>query len=188
MRAHTSVGPHEAVWSAVPRLTRSDLAQLVDRMNLPIVVFMRRRVIYMNDAARDFEVRLRKDHTTQLVLLLLNHIDALDPILSQVDTTTLLTAPTGESFALQIRSLGPRSRRRVATTFREVGRELDAACRRYRLSSRESDVVRLLLRGYSNRDIAATLGITTATVKRHLINVFNKTGVDSRTQLVCRLA
>ncbi len=44
-----------------------------------------------------------------------------------------------------------------------------------------TELVRQVL---SNRETAFMLGITEATVKRHLYNVFNKTGVDSRTALV----
>jgi len=49
-------------------------------------------------------------------------------------------------------------------------------------------VAELVLRGYGNSFIASTLGITPATTKRHLTRIFDKIGVDSRTQLVSRLA
>jgi DNA-binding NarL/FixJ family response regulator len=52
------------------------------------------------------------------------------------------------------------------------------------LNLREREVADLVRRGLSNREAAVRLGITEATVKRHLYNVFNKTGVDSRTALV----
>ena len=56
---------------------------------------------------------------------------------------------------------------------------------RYRLSKREAEVVELVLLGYRNRDIAATLGTSPTTIKKHLTHVFDKVGVDTRTQLVC---
>jgi two-component system, NarL family, response regulator LiaR len=49
-------------------------------------------------------------------------------------------------------------------------------------------IIELVLHGYRNRDIAATLGITPATTKKHLSRVFDKVGVDSRAQLASRLA
>jgi DNA-binding NarL/FixJ family response regulator len=49
-------------------------------------------------------------------------------------------------------------------------------------------VAELVLRGYPNPVIASTLGIASATTKRHLTRIFDKIGVDSRTQLVSRLA
>jgi DNA-binding NarL/FixJ family response regulator len=48
------------------------------------------------------------------------------------------------------------------------------------LSDREVEVLRLLARGLSNREIAATLVISEHTVRRHLSNLFRKIGVTSR--------
>ena len=52
------------------------------------------------------------------------------------------------------------------------------------LSSRELDVLRLVARGLSNKEIAADLAITTHTVKYHLAQVLEKLGVRSRTEAV----
>lgn len=52
------------------------------------------------------------------------------------------------------------------------------------LSARELDVLRLVAEGLSNRDTAARLFVSEATVKSHLIHVFSKLGVDSRTAAV----
>ena len=43
-----------------------------------------------------------------------------------------------------------------------------------------------MLRGATNRQIAAMLQITENTVETHLRRVFDKTGVSSRVQLVAR--
>jgi len=50
-----------------------------------------------------------------------------------------------------------------------------------RLSPREVEVLRLVAEGLSNGEIAARLFITDATVKSHLVNIFTKLGVSSRT-------
>jgi DNA-binding NarL/FixJ family response regulator len=71
---------------------------------------------------------------------------------------------------------------------RELGIEREAFRRRYALSTREAQVAELVLRGLSNQDIGRTLGVTPATVKKHLSRVFDKVGVDSRAQLMGRLA
>src|SRR5437762_13400182 len=52
------------------------------------------------------------------------------------------------------------------------------------LTARELDVLRLVARGHSNKEIAADLGITTHTVKYHLAAVLEKLGVRSRTEAV----
>lgn len=51
------------------------------------------------------------------------------------------------------------------------------------LSTRETEVTNLAARGAPNAEIAATLGISTGTVKVHLHRAFEKLGVDTRTQL-----
>lgn len=48
------------------------------------------------------------------------------------------------------------------------------------LTSREVEVLRLVATGATNRDIADTLVISEHTARRHLQNIFGKTGVSSR--------
>jgi DNA-binding CsgD family transcriptional regulator len=55
------------------------------------------------------------------------------------------------------------------------------------LTQRENEVVGHLLRGATNREIAEACHVTIATVKAHLFNIFSKTGVTSRTELVTRI-
>ncbi|MGM1017449.1 MAG: response regulator [Actinomycetota bacterium] len=55
---------------------------------------------------------------------------------------------------------------------------------RVKLTDRELDVLRLLDTGASNREIAKELFVTEATVKTHLVHVFEKLGVDSRSRAV----
>jgi len=53
----------------------------------------------------------------------------------------------------------------------------------YGLTPRELEVVGCIVEGCSNRDIAKQFTISEETVKRHLSNVFDKTGVSTRLEL-----
>jgi len=57
----------------------------------------------------------------------------------------------------------------------------------YGLSDREKEVVELVVRGASTKQIAATLYISEYTVQDHLSNIFDKIGVRGRKALVKRL-
>jgi DNA-binding NarL/FixJ family response regulator len=49
------------------------------------------------------------------------------------------------------------------------------------LSARETQVLHCLAQGLSNKEIAATLGLSVGTVKTHLRHIFRKLGVSDRT-------
>jgi two-component system NarL family response regulator len=52
------------------------------------------------------------------------------------------------------------------------------------LTSREMEVLELIVRGHSNKEIGAILTISEATVKSHINNILGKLGVTDRTQAV----
>ena len=53
----------------------------------------------------------------------------------------------------------------------------------YGLTPRELEVVNSIVEGCSNKDIAKEFTISEETVKRHLSNIFDKTGVSTRLEL-----
>jgi DNA-binding NarL/FixJ family response regulator len=53
----------------------------------------------------------------------------------------------------------------------------------YGLTPRELEVVGQIVEGCSNRDIAKQFSLSEETVKRHLSNIFDKTGVSTRLEL-----
>jgi DNA-binding NarL/FixJ family response regulator len=72
--------------------------------------------------------------------------------------------------------LSPPVARRLMGQMREGGREAP--------SEREMEVLRLVAGGATNRDVAARLFISEATVKTHLLHLFAKLGVNDRAAAV----
>src|SRR5262245_10186581 len=60
-----------------------------------------------------------------------------------------------------------------------LGWAIERISRRYRLTTREREVLAGVLDGASNERLAAHLGLSRATVKWHLHNVFAKTNVGN---------
>jgi DNA-binding NarL/FixJ family response regulator len=59
----------------------------------------------------------------------------------------------------------------------------EPARKTFGLTPRELEVVGCIVEGCSNRDIARQFSISEETVKRHLSNIFDKTGVSTRLEL-----
>lgn len=53
------------------------------------------------------------------------------------------------------------------------------------LTERETEIVKLLPKGYSNKEIANHLRISAHTVETHLDRIFRKLQVKSRTEAAC---
>lgn len=56
--------------------------------------------------------------------------------------------------------------------------------KKYNFTNREKEIVLLLVKGVSNKEIAEKLFITESTVKFHIGNIFEKTEVKKRTELI----
>jgi DNA-binding CsgD family transcriptional regulator len=170
------------------------LARVLDQIKLPVFVFEGVRQIYANAAAVDLAERLRSADRIELRVVLLDHINALESArgadAAVLPTVTLLTSQSGEPFYLHVLPITRHRRRHLPTyaiTVRARGADVHAFRRRYRLSARESQITELILRGSGNREIAQALGITVMTTKKHLGRIFDKVGVDSRSQLMAKL-
>jgi DNA-binding NarL/FixJ family response regulator len=61
---------------------------------------------------------------------------------------------------------------------------IETECEKVDLTDRQLDVLRLLVKGYSNKRIAAILTISKATVCFHLKGTYSRSGIESRTGLV----
>ncbi len=65
------------------------------------------------------------------------------------------------------------------------GEKITESCRsRYGLTQREGEIVELLLAGSSTQEVADRLYLSPKTVENHIYNLYRKTGVKNRIQLV----
>src|SRR6266852_799136 len=94
--------------------------------------------------------------------------DVLSAIYAAYDGLVLLSTPAAESLAAVYgdQPLEPEA---------ELSEEI---------TSRETDVLRMLAEGLVNKDIAARLGISEHTVKFHISSILDKLGASTRTEAV----
>lgn len=65
---------------------------------------------------------------------------------------------------------------------------IKAVVKKYGLTEREADVLELINMGQGNLQIAAELGISENTVKRHVNNIFKKTDTQSRHEIIFKIS
>ena len=65
-------------------------------------------------------------------------------------------------------------------------REVRAPDASQALTERETEILRLMAGGYSNKEIANSLGVAEGTIKNHVSNILSKMGVRDRTRAVLK--
>jgi DNA-binding NarL/FixJ family response regulator len=92
----------------------------------------------------------------------------------------VLAAARGESV------LQPSVASKVLAELSRLANDRPAPTELAKLSERERDVLRLIARGASNKEIAAALFLAEGTVKNHVTSILTKLEVDDRTQAALR--
>ena len=75
---------------------------------------------------------------------------------------------------------------RVLRGLEHVRRDFDALDPPDQLTKRETEILRLMAGGYSNREIADALGTAEGTIKNHASSILSKLGVRDRTRAVLK--
>ncbi|MEG0772595.1 LuxR C-terminal-related transcriptional regulator [Clostridium sp.] len=57
----------------------------------------------------------------------------------------------------------------------------------YNLTDRELEIINLIKKGFSNKEISISLYLSSNTIKTHITNIFKKLGVNSRTTLLNKI-
>ena len=124
-----------------------------------------------------FLARLAHDLTSSLDTLAGDAAKAQDFILESQGDADLDSAMSG-----QRRHSGPRPAARSHRSRPETGDSADSLPLAINLTRRETEVLRLLAQGLSNKEIAAELWLSDRTVERHLTGLYAKIGVRRRTE------
>jgi DNA-binding NarL/FixJ family response regulator len=149
----------------------------------PDVVLMDLRMPQVDGVAATAQIRERHPNVHVLVL---TTYDTDADILRAIEagaTGYLLKDTTREELCRAVRAaaagtsvLAPTVASRLMGHLRAPGQEA--------LTTREIEILQLVAWGRSNRQIGATLFISEATVKTHLLHIFGKLAVQDRTQAV----
>jgi DNA-binding CsgD family transcriptional regulator len=77
---------------------------------------------------------------------------------------------------------------KLRSAFMVVGDRADSMIESYDLTAREQEILRLVLRGESNKEIEKKLFISASTVRNHIYNIYKKLDVRNRLELINLIA
>jgi len=77
-----------------------------------------------------------------------------------------------------------RTARKARVTRDDYEERLRKFFEKYGITSREEEILRLILKGMSNREIEKKLFISENTVRNHVYNIYQKLGVKNRLELI----
>ncbi|MBX5445882.1 response regulator transcription factor [Sphaerobacter sp.] len=173
---------HEEFTVLAEASTGAEAVELARRLR-PDVVLMDLRMPELDGADA---VALIRAEMPDVHVLVLTTYDSDEDILHAVEagaTGYLLKDTTREDLFRAIRAAAAGQSLLAPSVAARLMARLNQP-RQEPLTPREIDVLRLVAQGASNKEIAAHLSISQATVKSHLIHIFNKLDVDDRTAAV----
>lgn len=150
----------------------------------PDVVLLDLRLPHVNGIEVMRQSRPQVPYVRFLVLTTYDTDEYIGPALAAGAQGYLLKDATPDELARAVRSLmqgGATLEPAVAARLLERMNDTD---RNEDLSGRESEVLRLLVQGASNKAIAAQLNLSENTVKSHISHIFTKLDVQSRAEAV----
>lgn len=148
------------------------------RQHLPDVTLMDLRMPQMQGVEAITAIRSEFPNSRFIVLTTYDGDEDIYRALQAGARGYLLKDMVGDSLLDAIRAVHA-GQRRIPP---EVANRLAERMFRSELSVREMEVLRLIVKGKSNKEIASDLGVAEGTVKIHINNMLSKLGVSDRTQ------
>ena len=148
------------------------------RQHLPDVTLMDLRMPQMQGVEAITAIRSEFPKARFIVLTTYDGDEDIYRALQAGARGYLLKDMVGDSLLDAIRAVHA-GQRRIPP---EVANRLAERMFRSELSAREMEVLRLIVKGKSNKEIASELGVAEGTVKIHINNLLSKLGVSDRTQ------
>jgi DNA-binding NarL/FixJ family response regulator len=175
-----------ARWRKIPVLQEFDSVEAA----LGLALFPSPHLILIDGSAIDVDIsrlaEFRAKNSQCRVVVVVDVRDApLTPRYIQAGVSGLLDAECSVQYLVQTLSRILEGEMVVAASlfFPSNGLTADPATNQRRLTTRESEIAKLVAVGQSNMQIATRLVITENTVKGHLVNIFAKLEIENRVQL-----
>src|SRR5215470_13463202 len=149
----------------------------------PDVVLMDLRMTLLDGAAATAQIRAR---LPQMAVLVLTSYESNADILRAIEAGAmgyLLKDTQREELFTAVRTVAQGKAVFAPTVATRLLHQVRSP-RREALSARELEVLALVARGASNKEIAQTIHLSEATVKSHLLHLFAKLAVSDRTAAV----
>jgi DNA-binding NarL/FixJ family response regulator len=148
------------------------------RQHQPDITLMDLRLPQMNGVEAITSIRADFPQARIIVLTTFDGDEDIYRALQAGARGYLLKGMTGEELMDAIRSVYAGKSRIPASVAERLAERMSAPS----LTARETEVLELIVGGNSNKEIAAALYISEATVKTHINSLLSKLGVTDRTQ------
>ena len=150
----------------------------------PDVVLMDLRMAELDGAAATAQIRSQQVNTSVLVLTTYeSNADILRAVEAGASGYLLKDVQREELFSA-IRTVARGKAILAPAVASRLLQQVQAPLLQKALSAREVEVLSLVARGASNKEVARSMHLSEATVKSHLLHLFEKLGVSDRTAAV----
>jgi len=188
---HKILKPKKDIEIIAETITHQEIIPLIEQKK-PDVLFIDTNLPGL-DIVKILESIAEKSAETK-ILLLLHTLDE-EPIIDAISLGVrgcLKSTANPEQLIRAVRSISKREiwaeesiKTKVLTRF--LSQVKVKPVLKPKLTKREGEIIKLVVQGYNNKQIAKRLFISENTVKTHLVHIFKKLGIGHRLQLAINL-